>query len=118
MSLISATHGRPRLRPLIASILVLGPITACTTRTVMRFDRFDGRSDPAAYLQFQQDDAICKGEVARAQAIAAPIYSGSSLADAMEAGVLEGQRNQALKQIMVGCMAQRGYRMTPVTVQP
>ena len=92
--------------------------SACTTRTVMRFDRFDGRTDPAAALQFQQDDAICKGEVARAQAVAAPIYMGRNLADAMEASMLEGQRNQALRQIMVGCMAGRGYNMTLVTVQP
>lgn len=84
----------------------------------MRFDRFDGRADAAAAQQFQQDDAICKGEVARAQAIAAPIPMGRSLSDAMEAGMLEGQRNAALRQIMVGCMAQRGYRMTPVTLQP
>lgn len=83
----------------------------------MRFDRFDGRADAAAAQQFQQDGAICKGEVATAQAIAAPIHMGHSLADAMEAGMLEGQRNAALRQIMVGCMAQRGYRMTPVTLQ-
>lgn len=84
----------------------------------MRFDRFDGRTGPAAAIQFQQDDAICKGEVARAQAVVAPIYMGRSLADAMEAGMFEGQRNAALRQIMVGCMAGRGYSMTPVTVQP
>jgi hypothetical protein len=34
----------------------------------------------------------------------------------MEAGMLEGQRNNALRQIMVGCMAQRGYSMTMMTV--
>ncbi len=79
-------------------------------------NRLDGRSDATALAQFQQDDAICKGEVAKAQAIAAPIYMGRSLADAMEAGMLEGQRNSALRQIMVGCMAQRGYTMTVVTV--
>lgn len=105
------------MRRLIVAILLLGPITACTTRTIMRFDRLDGRSDPVAHLQFQQDDAICKGEVAKAQATAAPIYSGRSLADAIEAGMLDAQRNQALRQIMVGCMAARGYRMTPVTQQ-
>lgn len=108
----------PRWRSLVAAILLAGTACACTTRTVMRFDRFDGRTDPAAAVQFQQDDAICKGEVARAQAVAAPIYTGRSLADAMEAGMLEGQRNAALRQIMVGCMAGRGYSMTPVTVQP
>ncbi len=32
--------------------------------------------------------------------------------------MLDAQRNQALRQIMVGCMAGRGYSMTPVTVQP
>jgi len=48
--------------------------------------------------------------------MAAPIYRGRSLADAMEAGMLEGQRTNALRQIMVGCMAQRGYTMTVVTV--
>jgi hypothetical protein len=84
----------------------------------MRFDRYDGRSDASAVAQFQQDDAICKGEAAKAQAMAAPIYMGRSLADAMEAGMLEGQRNQALRQIMVGCMAGRGYSMTVVTIGP
>lgn len=117
MPLTIATRHQARLTPFIAAILLLSAIPACTTRTVMRFDRLDGRTDPATYLQFQQDDAICKGEVAKAQAIAAPIYSGNSMAGAMEAGMLEGQRNQALRQIMVGCMAQRGYSMTPVTVQ-
>lgn len=113
-------HNRftPRWRSLVAAILLAGTACACTTRTVMRFDRFDGRTDSAAAIQFQQDDAICKGEVARAQAVAAPIYMGRSLADAMEAGMLEGQRNAALRQIMVGCMAGRGYSMTPVTIQP
>jgi Tfp pilus assembly protein PilV len=82
----------------------------------MNFNRFDGRADQAAAAQFQQDDAICKGEVAKAQAMAAPIYMGRSLADAMEAGMLEGQRNSTLRQIMVGCMAQRGYSVTMVTV--
>jgi hypothetical protein len=112
------TYRRARLGTLIAGALLVGPIAACTTRTIMRFDRFDGRVDPAAHLQFQQDDAICKGEVAKAQALAAPIHMGPGLAGAMEAGMLEGQRNQALQQMMVGCMAQRGYRMTQVTVQP
>jgi hypothetical protein len=101
------------------ALMAAATLTACTsTRTVMRFDRFDGRSDAAAVTQFQQDDAICKGEVAKAQAMAAPIYSGRSLADAMEAGMLDAQRSQALNRIMVGCMAGRGYSMTPVTVQP
>lgn len=45
--------------------------------------------------------------------IAAPIWAA---ADAMESGMLEGQRNAALRQIMIGCMAGRSYRMTPVTV--
>lgn len=45
----------------------------------------DGRTDQAALAQFHQDDAICKGEVAKAQAVAAPIYMGRNLADAMEA---------------------------------
>lgn len=111
-------HTAPSRLAVIAAILLAGSAAACTTRTVMRFDRFDGRSDAAAAVQFQQDDAICKGEVAKAQAVAAPIYMGRSLADAMEAGMLEGQRNAALRQIMVGCMAGRGYSMTPVTVQP
>lgn len=86
--------------------------SACTTRTVMNFNRLDGRTDSAAIVQFQQDDAICKGEVAKVQAMAAPILMGRSLADAMEAGMLEGQRNAALRQIVVGCMAGRGYTMT------
>jgi hypothetical protein len=116
--LILATCRQAGLRPFMATILILSAIPACTTRTVMGFDRLDGRTDPAAHLQFQQDDAICKGEVAKAQAIATPIYTGGSLASAMEAGMLDAQRNQALRQIMVGCMAARGYTMTLVTAKP
>ncbi|WP_376984672.1 hypothetical protein [Bosea sp. R86505] len=106
----------PRRWPILGALLLSLSLSACTTRTVMSFNRLDGRSDATALAQFQQDDAICKGEVAKAQAMAAPIYMGRSLADAMEAGRLEGQRNSALRQIMVGCMAQRGYTMTVVTV--
>lgn len=109
---------RNRWPVLAAAIILANAVSACAPRTAMRFDRYDGRSDAGAVAQFQQDDAICKGEAAKAQAMAATIYMGHSLADAMEAGMLEGQRNQALRQIMVGCMAGRGYSMTVVTVQP
>lgn len=109
---------RSRWSALIAAIILANAASACAPRTAMRFDRYDGRSDAGAVAQFQQDDAICKGEAAKAQAMAAPIYMGRSLADAMEGGMLEGQRNQALRQIMVGCMAGRGYSMTVVTLQP
>ena len=110
---------QPNHWPYLAIAIMLASVaSACVPRTAMRFDRYDGRSDASAVAQFQQDDAICKGEAAKAQAMAAPIYMGRSLADAMEAGMLEGQRNQALRQIMVGCMAGRGYSMTVVTVQP
>lgn len=114
----SQHRGGRRWPSLVIVIILTSSASACTTRTAMRFDRYDGRSDAGAVMQFQQDDAICKGEVAKAQAMAAPIYSGRSLADAMEAGMLEGQRNQALSQVMAGCMAGRGYSMTVVTVQP
>lgn len=119
--MISMSRYRPsqwRWRSLMLAFTAAATLGACTPRTLMRFDRLDGRGDAAAVTQFQQDDAICKGEVARAQAMAAPIYSGHSLADAMEAGMLDAQRGQALNRIMVGCMAARGYSMTPVTVQP
>lgn len=109
---------RSRWPALAIAIMLASAASACVPRTAMRFDRYDGRSDAGAVVQFQQDDAICKGEAAKAQAMAAPIHMGRSLADAMEAGMLEGQRNQALRQIMVGCMAARGYSMTVVTVQP
>jgi hypothetical protein len=105
-----------RSRMWLATAILALTLSACTTRSVMNFNRLDGRADAAAVAQFQQDDAICKGEVAKAQAMAAPIYMGHSLADAMEAGMKEGQRNNALRQIMVGCMAQRNYTMTLMTV--
>lgn len=109
---------RGRWPSLVTTIMLACIASACVPRTAMRFDRYDGRSDAGAVAQFRQDDAICKGEAAKAQAMAAPIYMGRSLADAMEAGMLEGQRNQALRQIMVGCMAGRGYSMTVVPLQP
>jgi len=105
-----------RSRLSLATAILALTLSSCTTRSVMNFNRLDGRADAAAVAQFQQDDAICKGEVAKAQAMAAPIYMGRSLADAMEAGMKEGQRNNALRKIMVGCMAQRNYTMTLMTV--
>lgn len=113
---LSAKSFAQRWRRVAGTLLLTLAIPACTTRTVMNFNRFDGRTDQAALAQFQQDDVICKGEVAKAQAMATPIYMGRSLADAMEAGMLEGQRHNAMRQIMAGCMAQRGYSMTMVTV--
>ena len=120
---MTSAYARPSRRPsgcrwqrLIPAAILVVWVSACAPRTVMSFNRLDGRTDLAAEAQFQQDDAICKGEVARAQAMAAPILMGRSLADAMEAGMLEGQRNVALRQIMVGCMAGRGYSMTVVAM--
>ena len=114
---LAKQHQRaPGRWPILVALLLSLSLPACTSRTMMRFHRLDSRSDAKAQAQFQQDDAICKGEAAKAQAVAAPISMGRSLADAMEAGMLEGQRNNALRQIMVGCMAQRGYTMTVVTV--
>lgn len=117
-STTSYSSPRSRWPSLVIAIMLASVASACSPRTVMRFDRLDGRSDAGAITQFQQDDAICKGEAAKAQAMAPPIYMGRNLADAMEAGILEVQRNQALRQIMVGCMAGRGYSMTVVTLQP
>jgi hypothetical protein len=114
---LAKQHQRaPGRWPIMGALLLSLSLPACTSRTMMSFNRLDGRSDAMAQAQIQQDDAICKGEVAKAQAMAAPIYMGRSLADAMGAGMLEGQRTNALRQIMVGCMAQRGYTMTVVTV--
>jgi len=107
-----------RRRSLLAGLCLSLLAVACTPQTIMRFDRLDGRTDAGAIVQFQQDEAICKGEAAKALAIAAPISIGHSLADAMEAGILEGQRNAAVRQIVVGCMAGRDYTKTLVTVQP
>ena len=101
--------------PIRTEVLVPMPIaTARPPRRIVCFDRFDGGTEPGAVMQFHQNEAICKGEVARAQG--SPPRSIWAAADAMESGVLEGQRNAALRQIMIGCMAGRSYRMTPVTV--
>jgi len=71
----STSEPRRRRWPvLITAIMLAKVVSACSPRTVMRFDRYDGRSDAGAVAQFQQDDAICKGEAAKAQAMAAPPY--------------------------------------------
>lgn len=61
--------GRRRWHSLIIAIMLANAVSACTT--IMRFDRFDGRSDAGAAAQFQQDDAIYKGEVAKPSSFAA-----------------------------------------------
>lgn len=81
----SAFASKGRNRRILGAIVLILASSACTSRTVMNFNRLDGRTDQAALAQFHQDDAICKGEVAKAQAVAAPIYMGRNLADAMEA---------------------------------
>lgn len=60
--------------------------------------------DADIIAQFQQHETICKGEAAKTLAGVAPIHTTVTSAGATEAGMLEGRRDAAQRQVIVKCM--------------
>lgn len=97
------------MKPLakLAAIATVAVLAACqTTAPRMKYVRIDGQSlegVSALTAQADTDWAICLGEVAKASAgMSAPRSIG------------QGREQDALRDtILVGCMAQRGYRQVP-----
>ena len=75
---------------------------ASNSSTAIRLDGKEIRSDPKLIAQWQTDKTICIGEEQKAN------ISGG-FGDAGLAGAMA--RNQALRDIFSGCMAQRGYNI-------
>ena len=73
----------------------------------MAYIRYDGQrasQDPVLAHQFQQDAAICNGEMQKAN-VSGVTFTGGGFAGAVAAA----ERGNAVGQVAQGCMAQKGY---------
>lgn len=100
-----------RMIAAVAGALALG---GCVTtpppeeRVWVRTDGQKGSEVPALAQQFEIDKTICLGETQKTAVGMAPIYY-QGVAGATQASAIEGQRAQALEQVIAGCMAGKGY---------
>lgn len=84
------------------AIAAIAPLAACVPSTTLVMYRADGKtigSNPALAQQAQQaqqDLTVCRGEFSKAQLTAPVIYA-----------------TQLMTDVYVGCMARRGYVLTP-----
>lgn len=84
------------------------------------FIRTDGQStagNPALEQQGLIDRTICAGQTQQS-AIGAPIVYYQGIGGAIDAAVIQGQRQGALSDVARGCMAQKGYIQVPISQAP
>lgn len=98
---------------LAAGVLTLALAGCQTTAQQPRkaFVRADGQSirgNPRLEQQAELDKTICIGETQKAAVGMAPIYY-QGIAGAINAGIIEGQRQNALMDVAIGCLASKGY---------
>ena len=74
----------------------------------VRIDGQSVRDNPTLEQQFVLDGTICKGETQKSAVGMAPIYY-RGIAGAINAGIIESQRQDALVDVAKGCMAEKGY---------
>ncbi|MBB3020656.1 hypothetical protein FHR70_003742 [Microvirga lupini] len=75
------------------------------------FVRADGQSirgNPRLEQQAELDKTICIGETQKAAVGMSPIYY-RGVVGAIQAGMIENQRQSALLDVAIGCMASKGY---------
>ena len=73
--------------------------------------RADGQSirgNPKLEQQGELDLTVCRGETQKAAVGMAPIYY-RGIAGAINASIIESQRQDALLDVIKGCMASKGY---------
>ena len=94
----------------VATFAVAGCQTAGQKQNIT-FVRADGRpmrGNAKLEQQFQLDATICKGEMQKIAAGAAPIYY-SGIVGAVNAEMIAQGKKNALLDVGKGCMAERGY---------
>lgn len=98
------------LHILAAAMVLSGCVTSPRPepKVWVRTDGQKGSENPALAQQFEIDKAVCLGDTQKSAAGMAPIYY-QGLAGAIQADRIEGQRSEALEQVMQGCMAGKGY---------
>ncbi|MCX7310340.1 MAG: hypothetical protein NTV56_01090 [Alphaproteobacteria bacterium] len=95
--------------PLAMAFALATLLTGCAKE--MAYIRYDGQrasTDPVLAQQFQQDAAICNGEMQKAN-VSGVTFTGGGLAGAVAAS----ERGNAVGQVAQGCMAQKGYAYDP-----
>jgi hypothetical protein len=95
----------------VLTLALAGCQTASQQQPKQVWVRADGQSirgNPRLEQQGQIDLTICKGETQKAAVGMAPIYY-SGIAGAVNAAMIEQQRGSALKDVAIGCMAEKGY---------
>lgn len=74
----------------------------------MRADLRRISGNPELEQQAELDKTICLGETQKTAAGMSPIYY-RGIGGAINAAIIENERGAALKDVAIGCMAQRGY---------
>jgi hypothetical protein len=93
------------------ALALAGCQTAAQQEPKMVWVRIDGQSvrdNPTLEQQFVLDGTICKGETQKSAVGMAPIYY-RGIAGAINASIIESQRQDALVDVAKGCMAEKGY---------
>jgi hypothetical protein len=117
--MLNALHLAGELSMKFVSILAIGAsalaLAGCQRAgqqgPKMVWVRIDGqsvRSNPKLEQQFVLDGTICKGETQKSAVGMAPIYY-RGIAGAINASIIENQRESALMDVAKGCMAEKGY---------
>jgi hypothetical protein len=106
-----------RIIPLLLTTLVLAGCQTALQKEIQdnRFARADGRSihsSPALLAQAQLDVDYCKGEANKAALSAAPIYA-QGIVGMIAADQVNQRRQEAVFDVMKGCMAGKGYAWGP-----
>jgi hypothetical protein len=104
-----------RYQFVIVLAIVLAGCATVAPEVEMTWLRTDGQSaakNPALSQQFEIDKSICQGKTQQAAVGMVPVYY-QGLAGAIQAAEISGQRQNALKDVAKGCMAEHGYVQVP-----
>jgi hypothetical protein len=97
--------------PGILGLIGAVALSGCATEVANKWVRTDGQSvmnNPALVKQFEIDKTICEGEMQKANLSGSSYCSG--VGDCIATGIARGS---AMAVVGKGCMAQRGYLLTP-----
>lgn len=108
-----------RIISLVLATLALAGCQTALQKEIQdnRFSRADGRSIRSSHsllTQAQLDLEYCKGEANKAALSAAPIYA-RGVVGMIAAEQVNQQRQEAVFDVMKGCMAGKGYVWGPKT---
>ncbi len=94
--------------------LIVIALSACAEGPRLVPIRMDGQSigsNPVLQQAFETDRTVCVGEARKAS------LSGTTFASGGIAGAIaQAERDDAVRDVMAGCMAQKGYKMVPHSV--